>query len=258
MIEGEIHNLFISYFSILQKSLQPKLKKNRTVLKKLIHISTLADEIIQTANSNEIVQIYISGYMGSGKTTLAQNLYQSLKSKIDMKILQLQGKNMQGKIDVETFLSALERFKQQLIAENKSYCCIILDDFSYLLSRDKESQQFKNLITQIRHLMKADNHVIRIILIVIGHLQLALPPLLRISHYRIYTSLSEQDLQYIIKFKELYRTKVEQLIPAFLQLQSQKRLKMSESTEIVLADEERPALVMTQQEVNIYAFSRVS
>lgn len=214
----------------------------------------LNKDIIKALDEFKFYSIYVVGKMGSGKTTLATSIEKDIRKELVQKSwsfvpLKFTGKDI-AKVKEEEFANILEIASRT--NPNYDVYIIVLDDISYLLTNpSKENQLFKNAYTQIRHIFGG-----RILVIVIGHLTFAAPPILRESTAKLFTTVEMQDERVIydsIKNPNIINKKLK----IFDDLYKYKRYVYNIENKYyitTLGENERPVLILKDKGLEIAKF----
>lgn len=149
-------------------------------IKEKIVIPALQKAFSEVKDTNALF-ITITGFMGSGKTTLAQTIsyYFAELTKEPRTYRTVGGKALQ----------VIDKLSPKYPKANR-YLIIIFDDISYLLdSRSKQGKEALNKLFQIRHLTKKNA-----IAIFNTHYSRSTAPFIRATPVRILTSLTEAEI----------------------------------------------------------------
>lgn len=171
------------------KDNRPRLTTWKTEPMIRIHsIQATVKEILQVSKALDVVKVGIVGEESTGKTTLAET------------IAHLIHKISEVPFAVKVFgKEELLNLEQTLGALSPANYVLIFDDVSFLEARSskKEIDILKETTTRIRHLPGGQD--VKIILIYDYHYTKGLPPYLRQSHFRYFTSIGSSEGDNMLK-----------------------------------------------------------
>ena len=184
-----IHEVEVNQPQNIIKDHRPKLTtwKGESMIR--IHsIQATVKEILQVSTALDLVKVGIVGEESTGKTTLAETLAHLIH------------KNSAVPFAVKVFgKEELLHLEQTLARLSPANYILIFDDVSFLEARSskKEIDILKETTTRIRHLPGGQD--VKIILIYDYHYTKALPPYLRQSHFRYFTSVGSSEGDNMLK-----------------------------------------------------------
>ena len=185
----EIQEIQVEQPQNIVKDNRPRLTtwKGETMIR--IHsIQATVKEILQVSKALDVVKVGIVGEESTGKSTLAETLAHLIH------------KNSEVPFAVRLFgKEELLNLEQTLAGLSPANYILIFDDVSFLEARSskKEIDVLKETTTRIRHLPGGQD--VKIILIYDYHYTKALPPYLRQSHFRYFTSVGSSEGDNMIK-----------------------------------------------------------
>jgi hypothetical protein len=151
----------------------------------------LFSEILEYLPSTSTISII--GRMRSGKTTFAKLFGEYISNYYER-----QGDTVFYMIYSPEALENIELLEIELNTLSKDVNIIIFDDLSFIVSgRNKQINNFLNLITRIAHITNSDYNYI----FFIGHYSRAISPFLRASNCVVLTSISHPEIS---SLKELF------------------------------------------------------
>src|SRR3990167_7120035 len=205
----EIQEIQVEQPQNIVKDNRPRLTtwKGETMIR--IHsIQATVKEILQVSKALDVVKVGIVGEESTGKSTLAETLAHLIH------------KNSEVPFAVRLFgKEELLNLEQTLAGLSPANYILIFDDVSFLEARSskKEIDVLKETTTRIRHLPGGQD--VKIILIYDYHYTKGLPPYLRQSHFRYFTSVGSSEGDNMLKIVGTkYLQRIKQFQEMFVQM----------------------------------------
>lgn len=166
-------------------------------IKEIFNAERIVEKIDKDLNAGEYSIVCLTGAQGSGKSTIARTLAHTFHQK-GFVISYSSG------FDV---LDAPE--KTVALAQNNKNILVIIDDASYIFGSvsGRASSRLKNWFGVIRHSLGGA----RVALLIITHVQTGIPPILRNSHFWIYSSPNASEYDAITRITGKYKKAREEL-----------------------------------------------
>ncbi|MEM4275137.1 MAG: ATP-binding protein [Candidatus Nitrosocaldaceae archaeon] len=223
--------------------------------------SLISDNIITSLEKYNFFSIYIVGIMGSGKTTLTRYISNEIQPLMLQKKWKINYINVELRDDEDN-----ENYLSNMLAiaykdgehKNVDVHIVVIDDASYFFSSPtKSTQRSKRDYTLIRHIFEDK----KVLVMIVGHLLTAVPPILRASNISLYTTppisyAQELSKLIIAPLKQQFNFKLNM----FQKIVTDGKYEREENNTkkiIVLKSDERPVLLVKTDAVNVCKFMKI-